>query len=73
MHTQLDARRLLCPMPLIRLQQKVKQLQSGDTVDVLSTDPGTLQDIPSWCRMYGHRIIATEQQPDLITIVVQVE
>ncbi len=59
---KLDARRLLCPLPVIRTQDKVKQLQTGDELEVTSTDPGVMQDIPTWCRINGHQILETQQQ-----------
>ncbi len=52
----LDCRRLLCPMPVIRVQDRVAGLQPGDELEVVCTDPGVLQDIPAWCRINGHRV-----------------
>ena len=69
---QLDARRLLCPMPVIRTQDKVAKLQPGDQLSVTCTDPGALQDIPAWCRINGHKIIHSEQQGDEIVITIEV-
>lgn len=70
-HT-LDARRLLCPMPVIRTQNKVNELEPGDTLLVTCTDPGVLNDIPAWCRINGHKVLSTQQQEDEIIIKVQV-
>ena len=70
---QLDARRLLCPLPVIKVQNKVKSLSPGDQLEVLCTDPGTLEDIPTWCRMYGHRVIETHQEAGEIKITLQVK
>ena len=70
-HT-LDARRLLCPMPVIRTQNKVNELKPGDTLLVTCTDPGVINDIPAWCRINGHKILNTQQQDDEIIIEVQV-
>lgn len=53
----LDARRLLCPMPVIRTQDRVKSLRAGDELEVSATDPGALHDIPAWCRVHGHEVI----------------
>ena len=58
-----DASGLLCPLPVIRTEQRVAQLAAGDTLDIVCTDPGALYDIPAWCRMHGHAIIATKQNP----------
>lgn len=69
---QLDARRMLCPMPVIRTQQKVEQLQPGDTVIVTCTDPGALHDIPAWCRVNGHQVLGMQQHDDEIIISVRV-
>ncbi|MDX1513855.1 MAG: sulfurtransferase TusA family protein [Gammaproteobacteria bacterium] len=70
-HT-LDARRLLCPMPVIRLQDFVSRLPGGDVVDVYCTDPGTRSDIPAWCRINGHELLAIEERQDEIIISVRV-
>lgn len=61
MKAQVDARRLLCPMPVIRLQNKVNELQPGDEVEITCTDPGALNDIPAWCRINGHTMQASRQ------------
>ncbi len=68
----LDARRMLCPMPVIRTQEKVEQLQVGDTLTVFCTDPGAIHDIPAWCRVNGHEVIAIEQQDEEISIRLRV-
>jgi tRNA 2-thiouridine synthesizing protein A len=70
---KLDARRLLCPMPVIRAQNKILELSAGDILEVTCTDPGALLDIPAWCRINGHDIIDTrveENEDVLITIRV---
>ncbi len=69
---QLDARRMLCPMPVIRTQQKVEQLQVGDTLLVFCTDPGAIHDIPAWCRVNGHEIIEIKQKDEEISIRIRV-
>ncbi|RZU47287.1 TusA-related sulfurtransferase [Fluviicoccus keumensis] len=56
-----DARRLLCPMPVIRTQAAVRKLTAGQCVEVLTTDPGALHDIPAWCRVQGHEYLGCEQ------------
>ena len=69
---ELDARRLLCPMPVIRTQDKIKTLEDGDLLTVTCTDPGVTSDIPAWCRIHGHEIIdtLTEEREIIITIRV---
>ena len=68
----LDARNLMCPMPVIRTQDKVAELQVGDRLQVTCSDPGALNDIPAWCRINGHTVVDTKEQNDLIIITVEV-
>ena len=70
-HT-LDARRLLCPMPVIRLQDFVAAVPAGDLVEVLCTDPGTRSDIPAWCRINGHRLVSIDEQRGELVITLKV-
>jgi len=69
---QLDAQRLLCPMPVIRTQNFIQQLADQDVLEVLCTDPGVLHDIPTWCRINGHQVLDIRQQASLITIQILV-
>lgn len=69
---QLDARRMLCPMPVIKTQNKVATLSPGDEIEVICTDPGALNDIPAWARINGHQVIASVQEEDEIRITVRV-
>ena len=69
---ELDARRMLCPMPVIKTQNKVKELAVGDILRVVCTDPGVLSDIPAWARINGHMILGHEDNDGEITITVQV-
>ena len=71
-HYTLDARNSLCPMPVIKTQNKVAELQAGDTLQVTCTDPGALNDIPAWCRINGHTIIETQEKNEEVIITVQV-
>ena len=70
-HT-LDCQRLLCPMPVIRVQDRVAGLQTGDEVEAICTDPGVLNDIPAWCRINGHEVIELREQRDQYIVVVRV-
>ena len=70
---ELDARRLLCPMPVIRTQNKIRQLASGDQLTVYCTDPGALHDIPAWCRIHGHRVIESVNGENEIRILIEVD
>lgn len=71
-HTTLDARRLLCPLPVIRTQDKIKTLDTGDVLTVECTDPGVMHDIPAWCRVNGHTVLETRTENGEYIVVVAV-
>lgn len=71
-HHLLDVRNQLCPIPVIRTQNRVGALETGDHLEVLCTDPGALSDIPAWCRIHGHKVLRSEQSPEEIRIVLEV-
>lgn len=68
----LDAKRLLCPMPVIRTQDKIKTLSVGDVLEVVCTDPGALNDVPAWCRINGHKVLETKTVDDEVIIIIEV-
>jgi tRNA 2-thiouridine synthesizing protein A len=72
-HHALDARYLLCPLPVVRTQQAVSRLAAGDTLEVRATDPGTLHDIPAWCRVHGHDVLSTARSGDEVRITLLVK
>jgi tRNA 2-thiouridine synthesizing protein A len=69
---RLDARNLLCPMPVIRTQDAVANLAPGDVIDVVCTDHGALNDIPAWCRINGHKVLDTREDGSEVIITVEV-
>jgi tRNA 2-thiouridine synthesizing protein A len=69
---QLDARRMLCPMPVIKTQNKIKELTTGDILHVTCTDPGALSDIPAWARINGHEFMGHEEQDDELVLTIKV-
>ena len=68
----LDCQRLLCPMPVIRVQDQVAKLQPGDEVRAVCTDPGVLQDIPAWCRINGHTVVSVTESDHEYIVTVRV-
>lgn len=69
---ELDARHLMCPLPVIRAQDAVKKLNPGDVLVVTCTDYGALKDIPAWCRINGHVVLATHDRGHECSITLRV-
>jgi len=69
---QLDVTGLLCPLPVIRTQDRVATLRQGDVLSVHCTDPGALLDIPAWCRIHGHELLSTQESEEEVLICIRV-
>ncbi|MFV1992993.1 MAG: sulfurtransferase TusA family protein [Acidiferrobacterales bacterium] len=69
---KLDVSNLLCPMPVIRTQDKVVTMAPGEKLEIVCTDPGALHDIPAWCRINGHRLVSSEERDKQILITIEV-
>ncbi len=59
---QVDARGLNCPMPIVKTAQAIKQLASGQHLEVLASDPGSVKDFAAWSKTTGHELV--EQSVD---------
>jgi tRNA 2-thiouridine synthesizing protein A len=53
----LDARGLNCPMPIVKTAQAIKTIESGQLLEVLATDPGSVKDFAAWSRTTGHELL----------------
>lgn len=69
---ELDARRILCPLPVIRTQDAVAKLAPGDVLHVTATDPGVAYDIPAWCKVHGHRVLGIEEGDGEVRVHIEV-
>jgi len=56
-----DARNTFCPGPLMELIAQMKQAQVGDVLELLSTDQGSVNDVPEWINKVGHEMISSEE------------
>lgn len=57
MTARIDARGLLCPLPVLRLRKRLLALPPGARVALLATDPAAMIDVPHFCAESGHRLI----------------
>ena len=56
---QLDVKGLICPEPVMMLHNKIRDIDSGEVLEVVATDPSTQRDIPRFCDFLGHELLRT--------------
>ena len=58
----LDVSGSVCPEPVMMLHKKIRDASAGAVIQIISTDPSTLRDIPKFCRYLRHSLLASEQR-----------
>jgi tRNA 2-thiouridine synthesizing protein A len=58
----LDCVGLACPMPIFKTSNKIKELGSGQVLEVQSDDQGIVKDMPAWCRLTGNEFLGLTEQ-----------
>ena len=58
----LDARGLSCPMPIMKSMQAIKKIRVNQVLEILTSDPGSLKDIPIWAKATGQELVASEER-----------
>jgi len=67
----LDLKGLACPMPVVKISKGIKEVEVGEVVEALTTDPGSLTDVPAWGRTTGHEIVETSQDGENIRFLIK--
>ncbi len=63
--TILDCYGLLCPVPIIQTAKKIKEMNLGEVLEIISTDEGLKADLPAWCKMSGQQFLGIEQEGEV--------
>ena len=61
---ELDTSGLNCPLPVLKLRKKLKEMDSGQVVKVIATDPGSVKDFASFCKQTGDVLLESKEQDE---------
>jgi tRNA 2-thiouridine synthesizing protein A len=67
---RVDARGLSCPLPIVRTAQAMKTVTTGQLVEVLATDPGSVKDFAAWSKATGHQVVESGVDDGVFRYVV---
>ena len=67
----IDARGLLCPMPIVKLAQGIKEVEPGQIVVLQATDPGAGPDVAAWAVSTGNPLIHEEREGKVARFWIQ--
>ena len=67
----LDLKGLSCPMPIVKTAMAIKGLQSGELLEALATDPGSVPDFAAWCRSTGNELVEQTTDDGVFRFVIR--
>lgn len=70
-HSSVDAKGLSCPMPIVRTAQHLKSVPSGEFIEVLATDKGSVKDFAAWARATGNTLVEQTERDGVFRFVIQ--
>ena len=68
--THLDARGLLCPLPVLKARKRLQALHAGERLTVWADDPAARIDIPHYCHEAGHELAEQREDGDIQIYVI---
>lgn len=63
----MDAKGLMCPMPIVQLAKKIKTMKVGDELELIADDVGSKEDVPAWCERTGNQLVEAKESSGVYT------
>jgi len=58
---ELDARGLNCPLPILRAKKSLTDMQSGQVLKIIATDPGSVKDFEAFAKQTGNELLSSSE------------
>jgi tRNA 2-thiouridine synthesizing protein A len=68
---KLDAKGLSCPLPVVKARLEIDKLATGQVLEVLATDPGSVSDFDNWTKMSGHEMLESNEAGGVYTYLIR--
>lgn len=68
---ELDARGLNCPLPILKAKKALKDMAAGETLKVVATDPGSVNDFAAFCRSTGNELVEQSESGGVYTYLIR--
>ena len=66
----LDVKGLNCPLPILRAKKALAEMDSGQVLRVVATDPGAVKDFAAFCKQTGNPLLLSEESPSAFTFLI---
>lgn len=69
--TIVDCTGMACPLPVVKTSQAIKNIQPGQVLELLATDPGVEPDMQAWSRRTGHELLSIGRQDGVFHVLIR--
>lgn len=67
----LDAKGLRCPLPVLKARRAMKDMEAGQVIEILSTDPTSVPDFKAFCETTGHELLTSRQDGEVFVFEIR--
>lgn len=67
----LDAKGLNCPLPILKAKKALKELDNGQTLEILATDPGSVKDFEAFARTTGNKLVESGEDGGVYRFIIE--
>ncbi len=67
----LDCTGLLCPLPVVKTNKAIKELNVGDILEMIATDPGSIPDMQAWARQTKHELLEAKEEDSVYRFIIK--
>lgn len=68
---KLDAKALACPMPVVRARKVMKEMETGEVLEIEATDKGSVADLAAWSKSGGHVLLEQTEEAGVFTFLIK--
>jgi tRNA 2-thiouridine synthesizing protein A len=68
---QLDAKGLICPLPVLKARRALKPLAAGDVLEIEATDPGSVKDFAHFCETTGNKLVSSSEADGVFHFTIE--
>ena len=69
--SELDARGLNCPLPILKAKKAINGLETGQVLKIVATDPGSVKDFEAFAKQTGNALVESAQDGDEYTFLLK--